>query len=305
MSVITLWDVSTNGYLAKSNAIMEGKIMKTKQNLDNQKPEIEEVEDVTNDLDNEVDESDLEQSPKFDDEGNLIDDELETVDQEETAEDVQEEDDNDNQDNDVKSKDKSASAKKKLSPAEVAIIELKKENKLKEKRLRDLEQKIIDQNKEKEQESGIAKYVAEGHDEETAKRYYADDQRYQELKERTEILDFREENSEVFAKYPQARNNVKQIMQVVKSGLMSAEQVCKGLFGNAVSDRETRAALAAKGESLYENKGNTLSRQDRNGSINTQEGLSVEQKREKAQLERLFKLKKPLTVQEYLNVSKL
>jgi len=287
---------------------MEERIMEKNRNLENLKSEQEdvEVEDVTEVLEQEateVDESDL-SSPMFDDEGNLIDDDEENDSQEQPdREEDQLEDDQQLADNKVQKQPNAA--KKKLSPAEVAIIELKRENKLKEKRLHDLEQKIQEQAQVKEQESGIAKYIAEGHDEETAKRYYADDQRYQQLNERTEVLDFRDEHEDVFARYPQARSNVKQIMKVVKSGLMTAEQACKGLYGNPTNDRESRAALAAKGESLGNVNSNNLSRQDRSGMGVDQSGLTAEQRKEKTQLERLFKLQKPLTVQEYLKVSKL
>jgi len=252
--------------------------------LDNVNPKDKEPVDVADQVDEDVDIADLGDSPMFDDEGNLIDNGQDDE-QEEPVDEVAEAI--------TGHVEPVATAKRKITPAEVAIIELKKENKLKEKRLADLEQRLAEQSKAKDVETGIAKYIAEGNDEETAKRLYTEDQRYQRLEARTELLDFREDNSEVFARFPQAKQNAQEIMRVVKLGVMTAEQVCIGLYGASKPDRETRAISAARGESTREvdANGRTLSRSDRAGTTSTAEGLTVWEIRDKARLERVLRTK--------------
>jgi hypothetical protein len=251
--------------------------------LDNVNPKDKEPVDVADQVDDDVDIADLGDSPMFDDEGNLIDDGQDDEQEDAPEEVAAEEPENPG----------SKTAKRKITPAEVAIIELKKENKLKEKRLADLEQRLAEQSKAKDVETGIAKYIAEGNDEDTAKRLYTEDQRYQRLEARTELLDFREDNSEVFARFPQAKQNAQEIMRVVKLGVMTAEQVCIGLYGSSRPDREARAISAARGESTREvdNSGRTLSRSDRAGSTSTAGGLTPSEIRDKARLERMLRTK--------------
>ena len=260
--------------------------------LDNVDPKKSNPDDVSDLIEQEeVDISDLGQSPMFDAEGNLIED----VDDEDSEEQTEEVVDETAEALAGQTETPTAKAKKTLSPAEIAIIELKKENKLKEKRLQELETRIAQQAKAKDDEQGIAKYVADGHDEETAKRLYTDDQRYQRLEERTAILDFREENSEVFAKYPQAKANVKQIMQIVNNskGFMTAEQVCAGIYGAGKPEREARAIAAARGDSTrqVDDSGRTLSRAERAGSAAQSQTLDADEIRDKKRLERIMKQK--------------
>lgn len=261
-------------------------------NLDNVNPKDNEPEDVS-DVQEELDELDLPTNLQFDSDGNLIDD------GEEDAEEAEEEvDEVAEAITGTKLPDK---PKHKLTPAEIAIIELKKADKQKDKRILDLEARLAEQAQAKVAESGIAKYIEQGNDEETAKRLYKEDQRSSVLEERVELLDFREENAEVFAKYPQAKANAKEIMQVVKQGkgFVTAEQICIGLYGSGKPDREARAIAAAKGESTREvdATGRTVSKADRAGNQPKSTVLTASESTEKKRFERI--MGRPVTAEEY------
>lgn len=263
-------------------------------NLDNVNPKDKEPEDVS-DVQEELDELDFPTNLQFDADGNLIDNGEEGDEQEqEGTEEVDE----------VAEAVVDATQSKpkhKLTAAEIAIIETKKANKLLEKRLKDLETQLAEREQAKVAESGIAKYVEQGHDEETAKRLYKEDQRASVLEERVELLDFREENAEVFAKYPQAKANAKEIMQVVKQGkgFVTAEQICIGLYGSGKPDREARAIAAAKGESTREvdATGRTTSKAERAGNQSKSTVLTPSEVAEKKVFERF--MKRPVTAEEY------
>lgn len=269
-----------------------------KTNLENVNPKENEPEDVTSMLDDDTGEPGYETGLQFDNEGNLIEDGDEDDTQEPEPEEV---DEFAEAVTGTKQPDK---PKHKLTPAEIAIIETRKANKVLAQRLKDLESKLAEKEQAKTAESGIAKYIEQGNDEETAKRLYNDEKRSSVLEERVELLDFREENAEVFAKYPQARANAKDIMRVVKEGrgFITPEQVCAGLYGSGKPDREARAIAAARGESTREvdANGKTLSRQDRGSAATTTGELTAAQRKDKARLERIFTNGKPMTVKEYL-----
>lgn len=256
-------------------------------NLDNVNPKDNEPEDVS-DVQEELDGLDLPTNLQFDSDGNLIDDGEEDEAEEEDAE-------------PEAVATEPTKTKHKLTPADIAIIETKKANKLLEKRLKDLEAKLAEQAQAKVAESGIAKYIEQGNDEETAKRLYKEDQRSSVLEERVELLDFREENAEVFAKYPQAKVNAKEIMQVVKQGkgFVTAEQICIGLYGSGKPDREARAIAAAKGESTREvdATGRTVAKADRAGNQPKSTVLTAQESTEKKRFERI--MGRQVTAEEY------
>jgi hypothetical protein len=287
-----------------------------KENLENSKdrkstrPAVATPVELSDDF-SEVDVEELE----FDDDGNLIgaddlDDDSEDdselgEDEQDDAESLDEQEEETESDEEEAPKAKPAT-KKKLTPADIKVIELKKELKKEQKEKQELAQKITAKQNAQVETDLVAKYVAQGFDEDTAKDKASMDIRLKSFEERQTLIDFREENYEVFARYPKARAYAKEIMQAANAGFLSVEEICRTKFGGK-PEREERASAAARGQSTREvaDDGQRVSRADRAGKAPTAEGLTAEQRKDKAQLERVFNNGKKMTVQEYLNVSRL
>lgn len=231
----------------------------------------------------------------FDEEGNFIGDIEETLEPEEEPF-----KDDMTPDEPVPAKTEQPKANKQLSPEAIKIINLKKELAESQRAQREL----LDGQKKQQQEKDIAarqaKLEEQGYDPDTAKNMSVTEIRIAQLEERTAKFDFMEENAEVFAKFPQAKANVLTIMNNTKLTGMTAEQVCKGLYGTAdVPAYEKRAMDSIKG-----NIPSTQSKPNLNNArtATATDGLSAKELAEKAFLERTFKEK--LTVEEYLKYRK-
>ena len=268
-------------------------------------------------LDDDFSDVDVEEL-EFDDDGNLVgaddmdDMDDDSIDDAESGEDSMDDDDSSEDQDDEEPDDeeeappKKPATKKKLTPADIKVIQLKKEQKKLLKEKQELERKMAAKQNEKAETDLVAKYVAQGFDEDTAKDKASMDIRLKNFEERQTLIDFREENYEVFAKYPKARAYAREIMQAANTGFMSVEEICRTKFGGR-PEREERANAAARGQSTREvaDNGQRVSRADRAGTAPTAEGLTAAQRKDKAQLERIFNNGKKMTVQEYLNVSRL
>ncbi|MFA6977437.1 MAG: hypothetical protein WC194_12070 [Mesotoga sp.] len=184
---------------------------------------------------------------QVDEDGNFIIDDDEPDEDEE--EDIEESDDEDIEaDEEIESEPeqvKSAKAKRKLSPAEIKLVALKKEN-------QELKRKMREKQEKKEADNLVAKYVDEGYDEDTAKRYALQDVETNRLKKEVELLRFERENAKVFERYPQAAEQAEEIMEKSKLSGLTVEQVCRAMFTRDMPDYEKRALKAAKGESVRE-----------------------------------------------------
>jgi hypothetical protein len=133
-----------------------------------------------------------------------------------------------------------------------------------------------------------------------------DELRLRQIEERQAVLDFREENEEVFAKYPDAKKDAKLIMQKARAAELTAEQVCVALYGSAGRpEHETRALKAAMGEPTRETRGSEKAERTKGRSESDENiQLSASDRRLKAELERRFNKGKPITAKEYLQYSR-
>lgn len=181
--------------------------------------------------------------------------------------------------------------KKKLSPAEIKLIALDKEN----RRLK----KAMKEKSEAKQSSDLVKdYIAQGFDEETAKRYATQDIQTQRLQNEVELLRFERSNAKVFEKYPQAAENTDIIMQKAKAAGMSAEEICRGLYGSPSLEREDRALRAARGESTRSVEP-ARTGAERVAQADNNKGLSASELAFKRELERRFNGGKAMPVEEF------
>ena len=205
---------------------------------------VEEVPEMPLEMD---DMEDFDDDIQVDEDGNFIIDDDEPDENEE--EDIEESDDEDIEaDEEIESEPeqvKSAKAKKKLSPAEIKLVALKKEN-------QELKRKMREKQEKKEADNLVAKYVDQGYDEDTAKRYASQDVETNKIKQEVELLRFERENAKVFERYPQAAEQAEEILEKSKLSGLTVEQVCRAMFTRDMPDYEKRALKAAKGESVRE-----------------------------------------------------
>jgi len=294
---------------------MEERKMKNK-NIDNGKDQKltssvadpdESVIDGT-DLDEDQDE---ESTLKFDLDGNIVDneddEELEDPDNEEEEDDSGEELDEGLEEEDVEESapvKKKDSTSRKISSAEIKIIELKKEKQRLIKEKQDLQKALTSRQEKKVEESAISDLISKGFDEETAKQTVQTNSRFKQIEQDNAILKFMIVNDKTFMKYPEAKEQAELIKKQVDLGLMTADQVCKVMFGGNGSQTESRARDAARGYSTrdVDENGNRISNVNR-ASVGSKSGkLTESEEKERLKMEKLFKQK--VSVEDYIKYTK-
>lgn len=229
--------------------------------LDNDKKKNALVEDEINEpYGIEEDEVDTEYDDDLPiDDFDILDDEHEEDEEEDDEPVIEEEqeeepdhDDPDYEQDEIDDKEESSKAKKngKLSKAEIKLIALKRQNKeLLQEKVK-LEQKFQENAITKERESIKQKLLDQNYDPDVAEKMAADEIRMRSLEEKQAILDFRDSNESLFAKYPQARSEATSIMRNSNATGMTPEQICRGLYGSPkpANDLEQRAIDAVRGK---------------------------------------------------------
>lgn len=217
-----------------------------------------------------------------DDDGLEVDalDEDDAEEELEYAEDVDEDESDDIEEEPVKSKKEGG----KLTKAEIRLIALKKENKQLLKEKQELEGRIKEKSLASEKETLKQKFIAEDYDEDVAEKMANDELRIRQLEERQALLDFRDENDSLFVKYPQAKADAKTIMHNMKATGMTAEQLCRGMYGTpkAANELERRASDGAKGNIPSKSARKPITQQSKQAEL-TSRDLAY-----KARLEREF-----------------
>lgn len=190
--------------------------------------------------------------------------------------------------------------KAQLSPETIKLINVKKELAETQRINRELLETQRKQQLEQESQTQTAKLVEQGYDPDTAKRFVDLETKQKQQDEKIAKFDFMEDNQEVFDRYPQAKANVITIMNNVNLTGMTAEQICKGLYGTVEQPAYERRALeSVKGNVAAANEKPNLNTARSNTAV---DGLSAKDLAEKAWLERTFKEK--LTVAEFLQYRK-
>lgn len=133
---------------------------------------------------------------------------------------------------------------KTLSKEEKAILALKKQ-------LKETKQLLKAREDEDKQRESIARkttlaatFKEKGYDDDTAELYA----KIELLDERSRIADFREENIDVLVKYPEAKKDIKWLMEMSDKAGLSVEQLCLAKYGNAEPKADRRARAAVLGE---------------------------------------------------------
>lgn len=240
----------------------------------------------------------------FDEDGNLIepdyieDDEEESTENQETTANLASESDEERVEETVDAKPFS-----KLSPAELKIVNQKKEMQKMKQQMAEMQAKIDEKTSAKEAEELQKKFLDEGWDEATSKTLSATEIRMKVLEQKIEASEFERSNRGILNKYPQAEDNIQTIMKNAKLTGMTVEQICTGLYGTTkqLPDYEQRVLDGAMGKPTREipDKTSTAKR----SSETTASTLSREDQKYKRTLESMFNGGKPLTNEEFNKIN--
>lgn len=190
---------------------------------------------------------------------------------------------------------------KALSKEEKAILALKKELKLAKQLLKEKEVETERAESEKRKANAIQSYKDKGYDEDTANLYANNELELLAIKEKLAITEFKEENAEVLRKYPDAKSDVRWLMDAVAKTGLSAEQLCRGKYGDALNKADRRADDAMRGM-IDDSIEDVASSAIRSATRATDAVLSDADRRNKATLEKMTGVK--ISPKEYLSYYK-
>ena len=239
-----------------------------------------------NDMESDGGEQELQMESLFDDDGNYI-----GIDDEDEQEEVPE------QEEPVIEQKEQAPIKqqKQLPPSEAKIVAMKREMAEQQALIKQLKEQNSQKEQESKKEEAKKKLIDEGYPEEYASKYAEQDIKLAQLIEAQEKSSFREDNEDVFAKYPEAKKDIITIMKNSKLTGMTAEQICKGLYGtDELPLHEQRAIDSVNGKPIRE--------MDKRPNLNASrspegtESLTESQRTEIKRLERILHIK--LTAEE-------
>jgi hypothetical protein len=149
-------------------------------------------------------------------------------------------------------------------------------------------QKKLDSKKDSGKEEELAKqYIDEGEDETTARKKAKADIRQTNLEKQVETLLFEKTNRKVLAKYPQSDNDLERIISASKTGVMTVEEICRGLYGNDLSPKDKRAISALVDDDKTE-ASNSVAKATRSAVQPTRSKLTPDQLEIKRFLEKRF-----------------
>lgn len=194
-------------------------------------------EDEEEDMEKELDDLNEEPEEESDEDKSDTEEESET---EETEED-------DKQEEEPEVVETKPYKSKKLSPSEIKVINLKKENARLAKERQELLKQVEEKQTKAKKQSIVDEYIEKGYDEDTANLYAEQNIKLEQIEEKQEILDFREEHAELFNTYPEAKQDIKSIIKNSKATGMTPEQICRGLYGDE-KDSEVRARNSVMGK---------------------------------------------------------
>lgn len=187
---------------------------------------------------------------------------------------------------------------KRLSKEESKIVALKRANQKLLDDYRLVSQKLVDIESGSKHNDIKNEYIDKGIDEDTAERMAKQDMLFKKQEERLELLEFKEDNIDVIRKYPDAKKDLSRIMQNAKVTGMTVEQVCRGLYGEEVSERERRVLNSVTDTEVVQEESTT--NVARIASLPTEKRLSQEDLRLKAAFEEAARGGNKMTNNEWI-----
>lgn len=282
-----------------------------KKKLDNLNDESNELEDAVlsdyNDSKEETSAYDLDdgEDTMLDDDDDDFHFEFESEDDEENDEDEsdlgeeQEPDDQDEEEPEAEEPEQ-PTPKKRTSKEEKAIVALKRKQRELMHENRKMQEALKRREDARKNDDLIKKYLSDGFDEDTAKRMANQDLVTARQQERLELLEFKDENSDVLRQFPDAMRQADRIKRIVETAGITVEQACRGLYGtNKRPDYEERARSRVAEEDDYDN--DPVSRASRSSRQPQRSALTAQQKRMKAVVERRFLDGEKMSDKEFLD----
>lgn len=166
----------------------------------------------------------------------------------------------------------------------------------------ELQKRLDERQEEKQIDSLKKKYVKDGYEEDTAENMAKTDLKQSKLEERLNILEFKENNADVIARYPKAKDELRKIMTIASDGTMTVEQVCRGLYGQESPEREKRAKDAVLGNAARPESDNTVSSAVRTSSPRTTISLSDKELKAKRYIEKTYNGGKSISEEDFIKV---
>lgn len=245
----------------------------------------EEVSDSTvdTDIDSDVDDGDEFSWTASDDE-----DELETDDESEVESETEQDE------------EAEAQPQQRLSKEARKIRALKNEAKRLQKENAELQQRVEAKSDADATAELQKKYEAAGYDEDEARSRAKDEVRQNRLEQRLEQLEFKDNNYSVFQKYPKAVADMSKVMKAVKASGMTAEQVCRGLYGEPAPETERRAREAVLGNTETNGTGDRVASATRSAKPVPKTSLTDSEIRAKRQIEKMYNGGKPMSDADFI-----
>jgi len=167
---------------------------------------------------------------------------------------------------------------------EKAELQKKLEDKAAADSVKDLAKQIMDE---------------EGLDEKEATKRASKEVKQSVLEKQVEVLLFEKKHRKVLSQYPEADNDLDKIMRASETGVMTVEQICKGLYGSEMTEKEKRAINALKEDAVAGD--NSVAKSIRSAAAPVRTKLNAEQMKIKSYLEGRFH--KKLTDEDVIKLS--
>ena len=240
-------------------------------------------------------------APDLDEDLDTDEDVLEQLDDDEIDE--PEESDEPEEEQEDSEPEEQSKPKTALSKEQKRIIELKRENKRIQQEKEEAERQLAERQETKTEEDSLYNKYLDEYDEKEARRRARGDMKQSNLEKQIEALTFERKNRKVLSQYPQSDADLDKIMNASQTSGMTVEQVCRGLYGIARTEKESRALSALTDDSDDSEVNDSVSRGMRSAKQNTKKAsLTQEQQTIKKRIDLLAKRNgvKPPTNEEFL-----
>lgn len=187
---------------------------------------------------------------------------------------------------------------KTLSKEEKAILSLKKELKLAKLLLKEKDTEAQKVESVQRKANVIQSYKDKGYDDDTAALYANNELKLVAMEEKLAMTEFKEENAEVLRKYPDAKTEIRWLMDAVQKTGLSAEQILRGKYGDTLNKADRRADDAMRGM-IDDSIEDVASSAIRSATRATSEVLSESDRRNKSMIEKISGVK--ISTKEYMN----
>lgn len=163
----------------------------------------------------------------------------------------------------------------------------------------ELERKLNEKANSEKADELVQQYLEEGLSEPEAKRKAKDDIRTSAIESELALYRFERANKDVLSKYNPSDSDLQKIMTASKTGVMTVEQICRGLYGGSQTAKEKRAisSLTESGNQQTASVSGAL----RSSASPVKSALTEQQRKDKVKMMKQFGIKE-MTDKQFLEV---